>query len=86
MIVAKNEQLVILLVKMTIWKVRSRCCICLLMAAAIILLVVAQRANTKRVLNATDTISATAGKMQIAHLQKPTQNGCIATCYLLLHA
>lgn len=58
-----------LLVTTTIWKVRRRRCSCLLMAAATILLVVAHKARMNKVVKATDTMSATAGKTQIAHLQ-----------------
>ena len=81
-VLVNNEHFVSSLVRMTTWKVRSRCCICLLMAAAIILLVVAQRARTKSVLNATDTMSATAGKMHIAHLQKHLVSICVCDVML----
>ena len=52
----------------TNWKVRRRRWILRLMAATIILLVVVHRANTYTVVNATDTMSATAGKTHRAHL------------------
>ena len=52
----------------TNWKMRRRRWILRLMAAAIILLVVVHRANRYTVVNATDTMSATAGKTHRAHL------------------
>lgn len=52
------------------WKTRRRCWILRLMAAAIMRRVVASRANKNKVVKATDTMSATAGKTHSAHLQR----------------
>ena len=65
------------------WKRRRRRWILRLMAAAIMRLVVASRANRNKGVKATDTMSATAGKTHSAHLQEATR-GRGLTCTLWL--
>lgn len=66
----------------TVWKMRRRRCILRLIAAVIMRRVVVSKATRNKVVKATDTMSATAGKIHSAHLHK-TQEARTRGCFLV---